>query len=103
MNLTVIGNPVFTVSRDLSFPRYHVIYGTKGLNSAYLILRRLQYLYNDRKSFLLSILSVASSWMCMYTGCDDVTQWRQAAYAYTVLKMLSKNQNIWLQSDIDKK
>ena len=29
VDLTVIGNPVFTLSRDLSFP-YHVIIGTMG-------------------------------------------------------------------------
>ena len=44
VDLTVIGNPVFTLSRDLSFP-YHVINWTKGLNSAYLLFHRLQYMY----------------------------------------------------------
>ena len=38
-DLTVIGNPVFTLSRDLSFP-YHVINGPKGVNSAYLLFHR---------------------------------------------------------------
>ena len=43
VDLTVIGNPVFTLSRDLPFP-YHMINRTKGLNGAYVLFRRLQYL-----------------------------------------------------------
>ena len=43
INLTMIGNPVFTLSRGLSFP-YHMINETKGENGAYLLSRRLQYL-----------------------------------------------------------
>ena len=35
-----------------------------------------------RKPFLSSFLPVASSWMRTYTSCDDVTQWRQVAFAY---------------------
>ena len=42
------------------------------------------WLHNDRKSFLSSFLPVTSSWMRTYTSCDDVTRWRQAAFAYAV-------------------
>ena len=93
VDLTVIGNPVFTLSCDLSFP-YHVINGTKGLNNAFLIFRHLQYLliqyrvsnwtvfslHNERKSFLSSILPVAR--MRTYTSCDDVSRWRRAAFSF---------------------
>ena len=40
------------------------------------------WLHDGRKSFLSSFSSVTSSWMRTYTGCDDVTRWRQAAFAY---------------------
>ena len=43
VDLTVIGNSVFTLSRDFSLP-YHVINRTKGLNGVYLLFRHLQYL-----------------------------------------------------------
>ena len=70
----------------------------RSYNGTYLLFRRLQYmliqyresnwtifwLHNDRKSFLSSFLPVTSSWMRTYTSCDDVTRWRQAAFAYAV-------------------
>ena len=70
----------------------------RSYNGTYLLFRRLQYmliqyrvsnltifwLYNDRKSFLSSFLPVTGSWMRTYTSCDDVTRWRQAAFAYAV-------------------
>ena len=70
----------------------------RSYNGTYLLFRRLQYmliqyrvsnwtifwLHNDRKSFLTSFLPVTSSWMRTYTSCDDVTRWRQAAFAYAV-------------------
>ena len=72
--------------------------GIRSYNGTYLLFRRLQYmliqyrvsnwtifwLHNDRKSFLSSFLPVTSSWMRTYTSCDDVTRWRQAAFAYAV-------------------
>ena len=70
----------------------------RSYNGTYLFFHRLQYmliqyrvsnltifwLHNDRKSFLSSFLPVTSSWMRTYTSCDDVTWWRQAAFAYAV-------------------
>ena len=32
-------------------------------------------------NLLSSFFPVTSSWMRTYTGCDDVTRWRQAAFA----------------------
>ena len=43
VDLTVIGNPVFTLSRDLSFP-YHMINRTKVVNGTYFSFCRLQYM-----------------------------------------------------------
>ena len=94
VDLIVIGNPVFTLSSDLSFP-YRVINGTKVItvhtftcnsckfNTANQIGQCLDF-HNDRKSFLSSFSPVASSWMRTYTSCDDVTRWRQEAFAYAV-------------------
>ena len=43
VDFTVIGNPVFTLSCDLSFP-YHVINGAKVKNGTYILFCHLQYM-----------------------------------------------------------
>ena len=86
--------PVTQRIRNITSANFTNTFGTL----LYLLFRRLQYMliqyrvsnwkmfwpHNDRKSFLSSFLLVTSSSMRTYTSCDDVTGWRQAAFAYAV-------------------
>ena len=92
-----MGNAVFTLSRNYClFPItwstekgpersnfYSVVSCICKDNIAYQNLIFFS-LHNPRKSSLLSLLSFASSWMRIYTSCDDVTQWRRAVFDYAV-------------------